>query len=78
FLHNPLKQGRLLRSKGFFRLASRPREAGSWSQAGGLMRNGLAGRWWRFVPTGQWPQHEEALRAIMRHWEEGVGDCRQE
>ncbi len=78
FLHNPLKQGRLLRSKGFFWLASRPREAGSWSQAGGLMRYGLAGRWWRFVPTGQWPQDEEGLRAIMRHWEEGVGDCRQE
>ena len=42
------------------------------------MRYGLAGRWWRFVPTGQWPQDEEGLRAIMRHWEEGVGDCRQE
>ncbi len=36
------------------------------------------GRWWRFVPTGQWPQDEEGLRAIMRHVGGSVGDCRQE
>ncbi|WP_044873317.1 zinc metallochaperone GTPase ZigA [Pseudomonas sp. LFM046] len=70
--------GRLLRSKGFFWLASRYREAGNWSQAGGLMRHGLAGRWWRFVPREHWPQDEEDQQAVMQHWSTEVGDCRQE
>jgi G3E family GTPase len=70
--------GRLLRSKGFFWLASKYQEAGSWSQAGGLMRHGLAGRWWRFVAKQHWPQDEEGLQSIMQHWRVEVGDCRQE
>ncbi len=37
--------GTLLRSKGFFWLASRPEWVGSWSQAGGTMQYGCAGRW---------------------------------
>ncbi|WP_374441360.1 zinc metallochaperone GTPase ZigA [Pseudomonas panipatensis] len=78
FLERPWDNGRLLRSKGFFWLASRYREAGSWSQAGGLMRHGLAGRWWRFVPREHWPQDEDGVRQVMRHWQEDTGDCRQE
>lgn len=35
----------LLRSKGFFWLASRPNQVGIWSQAGGIMRVEHAGRW---------------------------------
>lgn len=45
FLHREWRNGRLLRSKGWFWLASRPLEVGSWSQAGGLMRYGYAGQW---------------------------------
>lgn len=78
FLNREWQNGRLLRSKGFFWLASAWREAGSWSQAGGLMRYGHAGRWWRFVPREQWPQDEEGLEAIFKHWDPQVGDCRQE
>ncbi|WP_437879916.1 zinc metallochaperone GTPase ZigA [Pseudomonas sp. LRF_L74] len=78
FLNRGWHNGRLLRSKGFFWLASKPQEAGSWSQAGGLMRHGLAGRWWRFVPKSQWPTDEEALREVLKHWDRQVGDCRQE
>ncbi len=78
FVSQEWRNGRLLRSKGYFWLASKHQEAGSWSQAGGLMRHGFAGRWWRFVPTGQWPQDEEGRQAIMRHWQPEVGDCRQE
>lgn len=37
--------GTLLRSKGFFWLASRPDFVGLWSQAGGTMQYGCAGRW---------------------------------
>ena len=78
FIDRPWVNGKLLRSKGFFWLASKHQDAGSWSQAGGLMRHGFAGRWWRFVPKSQWPQDEESLAAIMAHWQPSTGDCRQE
>ncbi|HCL78131.1 zinc metallochaperone GTPase ZigA [Stutzerimonas nitrititolerans] len=78
FLTRDWSNGKLLRSKGFFWLASKYREAGSWSQAGGLMRHGLAGRWWRFVPKTQWPTDDEGLQEILRHWDVQTGDCRQE
>ncbi|UCJ17518.1 zinc metallochaperone GTPase ZigA [Pseudomonas sp. MM211] len=78
FLNREWVNGRLLRSKGFFWLASKYQEAGSWSQAGGLMRHGLAGRWWRFVPKSQWPQNEDDLKGIIRQWDAASGDCRQE
>lgn len=78
FINREWTNGRLLRSKGFFWLASKHQEAGSWSQAGGLMRHGFAGRWWRFVPKDQWPEDDEGVQAIMRNWQADVGDCRQE
>ncbi|MBD8492048.1 GTP-binding protein [Pseudomonas syringae] len=78
FLNREWTNGKLLRSKGFFWLASKHQEAGSWSQAGGLMRHGPAGRWWRFVPRAQWPQDQESVTAIMEHWTSTTGDCRQE
>lgn len=77
-IDRPWTNGKLLRSKGFFWLASKPEEAGSWSQAGGLMRHGFAGRWWRFVPKNQWPQDEESTAAILNNWLATTGDCRQE
>ena len=78
FLNAPWENGRLLRSKGFFWLANKHEDAGSWSQAGGLMRHGFAGRWWRFVPKAQWPQDDDSSQVIMRSWEAETGDCRQE
>lgn len=78
FIDRPWVNGKLLRSKGFFWLASKHQDAGSWSQAGGLMRHGFAGRWWRFVPKNQWPQDEESVAAIMGNWQLSTGDCRQE
>ncbi|MGE8065739.1 zinc metallochaperone GTPase ZigA [Pseudomonas sp. NPDC089569] len=78
FIDRPWLNGKLLRSKGFFWLASKPMDAGSWSQAGGLMRHGFAGRWWRFVPKQQWPQDEASTAAIMQNWTDATGDCRQE
>ena len=70
------ENGTLLRSKGFFWLASRPKPAGNWSQAGGVMHHGLAGRWWASVPKDEWP--EEYLEDIQSQWAEPFGDCRQE
>ena len=78
FIDRPWVNGKLLRSKGFFWLASKHQDAGSWSQAGGLMRHGFAGRWWRFVPKSQWPRDEENVAAIMGNWQLSTGDCRQE
>jgi G3E family GTPase len=78
FIDREWVNGKLLRSKGFFWLASKHQDAGSWSQAGGLMRYGFAGRWWRFVPKQHWPQDQESAAAIMENWVEKTGDCRQE
>ncbi|SEK24051.1 GTPase, G3E family [Atopomonas hussainii] len=78
FLNQTWSNGRLLRSKGYFWLASKPEEAGSWSQAGGLMRYGYAGRWWRYVPRANWPQDAEGRDLVAQHWLGEHGDCRQE
>ena len=54
------EHGRVLRSKGYFWLASRMDTAGSWGQAGGVMRHGGAGAWWAAVDEAEWPDEEEA------------------
>ncbi|WP_437614302.1 zinc metallochaperone GTPase ZigA [Erwinia sp. V71] len=68
----------VVRSKGFFWLATRPSFAGSWSQAGGVSRQGLAGMWWVSVPQERWPVDSASLQAIMANWIDGIGDARQE
>lgn len=68
----------VIRSKGFFWLASRPVHAASWSQAGGVCRHGLAGRWWAAVPREDWPEDSESVGFIMEQWDPHVGDARQE
>ena len=68
----------IVRSKGFFWLASRPRHAGSWSQAGGVSRQGLAGMWWVNVPQQHWPEDRESRDYIIQNWAEDTGDARQE
>ena len=78
FLHGTKSYGKLLRSKGYFWLASRPQFAGQWSQAGGIARHGFAGMFWHAVPKEQWPSDAEQLRAIQQDWVEPFGDMRQE
>ena len=68
----------VLRSKGFFWLASHPTLAGSWSQAGAVARHGPAGRWWAAVPQEHWPQDPEARALIREKWDDDTGDARQE
>jgi G3E family GTPase len=68
----------VLRSKGFFWLASRPRVALQWSQAGGACAYEAAGTWWADTPTPEWPTDPDAVREIMRDWQDGFGDRRQE
>lgn len=78
FLHSKEIAGKLIRSKGFFWLATRPQFAGSWSQAGGMARYGAAGLFWKAVPKEQWPEDPEYLQAIEEQWVEPFGDMRQE
>jgi len=77
-VHGDWGGGTLLRSKGFFWLATRPRFAGQWSQAGGIARYGMAGVFWRALPESDWPQDEETREHIMEKWLEPFGDMRQE
>jgi G3E family GTPase len=78
FLHGKEIQGKLIRSKGYFWLASRPEFAGQWSQAGGMARYGLAGMFWKAIPKERWPEDEDYLESIQRNWQEPFGDMRQE
>ncbi len=70
--------GNVLRSKGFFWLASRPDVAGEWSQAGGVVRHGPAGIWWALAPREHWPTEPEHRARIEAEFEGEYGDRRQE
>ena len=78
FLHSTDKFGKLIRSKGYFWLASRPEFAGQWNQAGGIAHYGFGGMFWKAVPKTQWPSDAESLASIEKLWEEPFGDMRQE
>ena len=78
FLHDTEKYGKLIRSKGYFWLASRPQFSGQWNQAGGIAHYGFAGMFWKSVPKEDWPTDTESLSAIQKQWVEPFGDMRQE
>ncbi len=78
FLNTPVKTGKLIRSKGFFWLASRPEFAGQWSQAGGIGHHSMAGLFWKAVPKQRWPEDPDYLKSIEEIWVEPFGDMRQE
>jgi len=64
FLHKPLQQGKLIRSKGYFWLATRPEFAGQWNQAGGIAHHGFAGLFWKAMPESEWPEETEYRSSI--------------
>lgn len=68
----------VLRSKGYFWLASRMEFAGSWSQAGGACRHGAAGLWWSAVDEADWPEEAESRTRIKAKMAGDFGDRRQE
>ncbi|MCC5797553.1 MAG: zinc metallochaperone GTPase ZigA [Methylophaga sp.] len=78
FLHQKWPSGKLIRSKGYFWLASRPQFACQWNQAGGIARYGFAGMFWKAVPEDRWPEDEASRAVIMENWQEPFGDMRQE
>jgi G3E family GTPase len=68
----------VIRSKGYFWLASRYDAAGTWSQAGGARVNEAGGKWWAAVPQSDWPQEPEYVARINKKWHAAFGDRRQE
>lgn len=68
----------VIRSKGYFWLATRPDFVGSWSQAGATSRYGATGIWWAAVPTSEWPKDPDSLAMIKEQWDSQFGDRHQE
>lgn len=68
----------VIRSKGFFWLASRMEIAGFWSQAGAICQNEPAGYWWAAAPKKLWPLEDERVNEILKNWKKPYGDRRQE
>jgi G3E family GTPase len=78
FLAQGWRHGNLLRSKGYFWLATRFDQAGSWSQAGGIMNHGFAGLFWAGIERSEWPQDQGFTARLERNWSAPYGDRRQE
>lgn len=68
----------VLRSKGFFWLATRMEWAGNYSQAGAACRTEAAGFWWAAMDHRDWPDDKEECDEIMKLWKKPYGDRRQE
>jgi len=69
----------VLRSKGFFWIASHPSIVVEWSQAGGACQYEPAGLWWADIPDAEWPHDDaEAIAEIRKDWHPADGDRRQE
>jgi G3E family GTPase len=68
----------VVRSKGFFWLATRMNWIGGWSQAGGACRFEPAGTWWSTIPENQWPQDKESQEWIRSYFQGPFQDRRQE
>ncbi|MFT4927562.1 MAG: G3E family GTPase, partial [Phenylobacterium sp.] len=78
FVNNESLEGKLIRSKGCFWLASRPDLAGRWDQAGGIARFGFDRSFLKAMPKTHWPKDKPMLASIMKSWQEPYGDMRQE
>lgn len=68
----------VVRTKGFFWLATRAHYVGEISQAGALVRTSKRGIWWSAVPKHQWPDHPEWLELMKDYLDPVWGDWRQE
>lgn len=68
----------VIRAKGHFWLATRPRHVGVMSAAGSQRRCEPLGLWWASVPHQDWPDHIEFRQHVEKHWDTAWGDRRQE
>ena len=71
----------IIRSKGLFWLASRPKQALVWGQAGGSLKADSAGVWWSSMPFGERMQFAafiENQEHIESGWDKKFGDRKNE
>jgi G3E family GTPase len=68
----------VIRSKGFFWLASRMEMALDWSHAGGSCRLQPGHQWWADIDPSDWPEEEEFRKEIEVECQAEYGDRRQE
>lgn len=71
----------VIRSKGLFWIASRPKQALIWSQAGGSLTTDSAGVWWSSMPLAKRRQYMpfiENQEHIESGWDETFGDRKNE
>ncbi|KIV91565.1 hypothetical protein PV10_06090 [Exophiala mesophila] len=68
----------LMRSKGFFWLATRPTLHGEWSQAGTMLTLQGGGPWFCVRDEASWPDDSDIRASIMADFAEPWGDRRQE
>ncbi len=76
YINNKWYSG-ILRSKGFFWLATAPDDALVWSQAGQMSSIQKAGIWWASLPLKERNQHEVFQaneEEIMSNWDKKYGD----
>jgi G3E family GTPase len=67
----------VIRSKGFFWLASRSDQVLYWSQAGGSLRYDTIGSWWAAVSAAereQMPEFQQAYESLQARWSPVWGD----
>ena len=64
----------VLRSKGFFWIASRPEWVGNWSQAGKSLSVGAMGKWWAATPKEEWPEGAQMPESVIEAWDDEFGD----
>ncbi|MCK6524768.1 zinc metallochaperone GTPase ZigA [Myxococcota bacterium] len=68
----------VVRSKGYFYVATRTDLAAVWSQAGSTCSFEPAGRFWAAVPREEWPTDEAERPDLQPEWVEPWGDRRQQ
>ena len=69
----------ILRSRGYFWLASRNAMAGFWSHVGQVLAAEPGGAWWAETSRAEWPTDDpELLAELDSVWDEVWGDRRQE
>ncbi len=68
----------VIRSKGYFWVATQMELVCYWSQAGRFINYEPAGMWGAAVPRANWPDDDETRRDILKAWVEPWGDRRQE
>ena len=68
----------VIRSKGFFWLATRMPYVGLWSRAGMQSDIQMAGKWFAAIPRHMWPNDPEEIELVKSNWQDPHGDRRQE